>query len=208
MVPIRGPDRRANRASREGNQHVVDDRVAGRQLESPSRLEAAEHVTRFDEDAPRRQQNPSSLLERRLHALHETAISYRERAGAEFHQDDCAQVLDGVALEQDVLVAAGVEPINVDVGIDDARRPSREELFELSFACTLPERSIDVGLRHDEAESSIERLGFSARGEHFSSLVELSLVYPDVFVSNRCSGCHLPSMYIVSAIVYTGTCLR
>src|SRR5712691_1183066 len=85
------------------------------------------------------------------------------------------------------------------------RRMSGEELSELPLACTLPERSIDVGLRHDEAEGPIQRLGFSASGEHLSSLVELSLVYPDMFMSNRCSGCHLhPRMYIISAIVYTG----
>jgi hypothetical protein len=65
-----------------------------------------------------------------------------------------------------------------------------EELFELSFACTVPERGIGVGLRHDEAQRSIECLGFGPRSEHLPSLVELSLVEAEMFVSNRCRGCH------------------
>jgi len=129
MIPILGHDGRPNRASRERDQHVVDDRMSRRQVKSPSRVEAAEHITGFDEYAARRQENPPRSLERGLHPLHETAIPYRERAGAELHQDDCAQVLDGVALEQDVLVAAGVEPINVDVGIDDEAAHVRGRAF-------------------------------------------------------------------------------
>jgi hypothetical protein len=70
------------------------------------------------------------------------------------------------------------------------RRISGEELLELSFAGTLPECSIDVGLRHDEAQGPIERLGFGAGAEHLSSFVELSLVYPNMFMSDRCRGCH------------------
>ncbi len=92
--------------------------MTGCQVESPSGLEAPEHMTRLAEDAPRRQQNPSRSLERRLHTLHETAISYCERTGAQFYQDNRAQVLDGVALKQDILVATCIEPIYVDVGVD------------------------------------------------------------------------------------------
>jgi hypothetical protein len=82
---------------------------------------------------------------------------------------------------------------------------SGEELFELSFACTVTERSVYIGLRHDQAEGAIERLGFGARGEYLSSLIELSLIYADMLMSHRYRGSHHTLlMYMISAIVYTG----
>jgi len=129
MAFILRHDRRANRASRERDQYVIDDRMTGRKVESAPCLKTAENVTRFGEYEPRRQKNPSRSRECRLHTLHEAAIPYSKRTGAKFHQDDCTQMLDGVALEENVFVAAGVEPINVDVGIDDDAAHVRGRAF-------------------------------------------------------------------------------
>ena len=65
-------------------------------------------------------------------------------------------MLDAFAREQDLFVTTGIEPVDVDVGINDKAahltQRSEEDFFEPSFGCHLAQRSIDVRLRNDEAE--------------------------------------------------------
>src|SRR5206468_3350115 len=177
------------RTGRQRNQHVVDDRVAGFELKAAFRLQLAEDLTGFYEHLARGQEDPSGFRECRLDTLHEAAIPHCERARAELHQDDGTQMLDAFAREQDLFVTAGVEPVDVDVGINDEAthltRRSAENFLEPSFGCYLTQRSIDVRLRDDETEGSIERLGFCGGLERSFRLVEFDLVDANVLVPNR-----------------------
>lgn len=150
--------------------------MTGSEVESPPRLKATKSVTGVGEYSPGRHKNPSRLRKCRLHTLHETTIVRVGRARAEFQQHHRAQMLDGSALEQNVLMTTGIEPIDVDVGVDDDATHSLEDFSELSLARTLPECGIDIGLRHDEREGPIQRLRFGPGRKHFSSFVELSLI--------------------------------
>jgi hypothetical protein len=73
MAFVLRDDGRANRARRERDQHIVDDRVAGLEMETPAGLQPAEGVTRFREHGAGRHEDPSGSRKRGLDALHETA---------------------------------------------------------------------------------------------------------------------------------------
>jgi hypothetical protein len=173
---------------------------------SPGRLLATVHVRRINGQwefhvaiadgsglvhgyRSRGQEDPSGFLECRLDTLYETAIPHTEHARAELHQDDGTQMLDAFAREQDLFVTTGVEPVDVDVGVNDKAthltRRSAEDFLEPSFGCHLTQRSIDVRLRDDETEGSIERLGFCGGLERSFRLIELGLVDANVLVPNR-----------------------
>jgi len=163
--------------------------VAGLELKVAFHLKPAEDVTCFHEDHPRGQEDPSGFRECRLNTLHETAIPHIERTSAKLHQDDGAQMFDGFAREQDLFVTTGVEPVDVDVGINDKAahltRRSEEDFLEPSFGCHLTQRSIDVRLRNDKVQRSIERLGFCGGLQRSFRLIELSLVDANVLVPNE-----------------------
>ena len=104
-------DSGADGTGREGDEHVVYDGMAGLDAESAGCLKMTEGIARVDEDRPGRHEDPPRSGKRGLHALHEAAVPQVEGTGVKFHQDDGAQMLDRVALEEDIVVAAGVEPV-------------------------------------------------------------------------------------------------
>jgi hypothetical protein len=52
----------ANRAGRQRNQHVVDNRVADLELKAALQLQPAEDLACFSEHRPRGQEDPSGLM--------------------------------------------------------------------------------------------------------------------------------------------------
>jgi hypothetical protein len=119
MALVLCDDRRADRSGRESDQHIAREPESTPDLIALSFLEPAEHVPSFLAHPLGRHDDSSGTSERREESANQPSIPLSERARVQFHDDDTAQICDSARLKQHILVPPVVDPVDVQIRVDD-----------------------------------------------------------------------------------------
>lgn len=89
---------------------------------------------------------------------------------------------------------AGIEPVDIEAGVDNEARISPKDFSKLHAAFGTLQGFVEFMFINDEGKGSLDRFGFGFSAEHGFGAGELVLIELEMFVAYRDGVSHGPSV--------------